>query len=227
MRRLFAWSCAIAVVLVSAASAGAATVPLAKARTIAARKLFAYVLPLSYVTDYAVTSCSRTTGGAAACTYRVAFNGGSPCTGTILVGRSGRSVSSRFTGGLCTPPDTLSTTDPAPSDPTQPVTTSTVTTPTDPATSAPPTTTPPAQTTSTTSSTSPPPAYAGLGTTHALDSVTGSVVQLDDGSSWQVSGDVSAWIYEDVIEVAYANGAYTLTDDNVSQLPVSASYLGS
>lgn len=227
MRRLPAWSCTVAVVLVSAVSAGAATVPLARARTLASQKLFAYVLPLSYVTDYAVTSCARTTGGAAACAYRVAFDGGAPCTGTILVGRRGHGVTSRFTGGLCTPPDTLTQADSPPSDPTQTVTTAPAPAPTGPGTPAAGTTAPPAQTTSTTSSTSPSPAYAGLGTTHALDSVTGNVVQLDDGSSWQVSGDVSAWIYEDVIEVAYANGAYTLSDDNVSQLPLPATYLGS
>lgn len=224
MRRLSAWSGALvtaAAALALAAPAGASTLPVAKARAAAAKRLFAYVWPLSYVTDYRLTSCARTSRSSVACGYRVAFHGGEPCAGTILVGHAGRSVTSRFAGGLCTPPDAPPAEAPPPP---------TVVAPppaTDPAQTTPAeTATIPIDTTPATPTTPAAPAYAGVGSVHSLDSVDGDVVKLDDGSEWRVSDGVTGWMYDDAIDVAYANGAYTLTDDNADGDPVAATYLG-
>ena len=234
MRVVFAWSCVLACALVLVAPAGSSTVPVAKARAVAAKRLFAYVWSLSYVTDFQVTDCTTSTGGSVSCGYDIAFYGAPSCTGTIVVESVGRSVRSRFTGDLCTgPPPPAPVPAPAPT-PTTPITTTPIvttapeTTPTVtiPTTTSPGTTTGTSTTTATTTTTtSQPPAYNGVGGLHSLDSISGSTVTLDDGSSWQVYGSVSTWVYDDVIEVAYANGKYTLTDD-ADGTSVTATYIG-
>ena len=226
MRRLSVWSRGLAGLLVPAAAALA----------LAAKRLFSYVWSLSYVTDYELTTCTREHDGGVVCGYRIAFYSSAPCSGTIAVGYKGRTVTSRFTGSLCSAPPppapappapTITVTTPVTPVPTTPTTTSTDTTPTTTTTTTTDTTPTTSTTTATTttSTTSPTPAYRGVGGVHSLDSVDLNVVKLDDGSRWQVSGNVSSWVFDDVIEVAYANGVYTLTDNNAGS-SVTATYLG-
>ena len=50
----------------------------------AAKRLFAFVYPMSYVIDYRITDCTRE-GATVTCGYKVGFYSGESCTGTISV----------------------------------------------------------------------------------------------------------------------------------------------
>jgi hypothetical protein len=230
VRRLFLWSL-LACVLFAAAPATAATVPLGKARAVAAKRLFSYVWTLTYVTDYDVTGCT-TTGGRVSCSYSVTIYGGAGCTGTIVVEPAARGLKARLQGAPCASPQA-----PVPATTAPPADTSTPAVTTTP--SADTTTTPaPAPAPVTTPAPAPAPqptgpAYAGVGQIHTLDNVTsdGSLVTLDDGSHWQIaaSGQAAArtWGWDDIISVAAGSGStYTLTDNNSSAGSVTATFLG-
>ena len=68
--RRVALSLAVLAAVLSAGSAPAATAPFAKEKRVAAKRLFAFVYPMSYVIDYRITDCTRegatvTCGGSA------------------------------------------------------------------------------------------------------------------------------------------------------------------
>src|ERR1700704_585850 len=96
MRRLALPVCLLAASLLTGPAA-AATAPLGKARAAAAKRLFAYVYPMSYVIDYRLTDCTRD-GATITCGYSIGFYAGESCTGTIAVEPVGRKFTTKVVG---------------------------------------------------------------------------------------------------------------------------------
>ena len=95
--RRVALSLAVLAAVLSAGSAPAATAPFAKEKRVAAKRLFAFVYPMSYVIDYRITDCTRE-GATVTCGYKVGFYSGESCTGTISVEAAGRRLIAKIGG---------------------------------------------------------------------------------------------------------------------------------
>ena len=226
MRRL-ALSLAVLAATLLAGSATAAPAPLAKEKKVAAKRLFAFVYPMSYVIDYRITDCTRE-GTSVTCGYKVGFYTGESCTGTISVEATGRGFTTKIGGPPCVAPAAPTTV--APSSPTAPTSPGS---PTQPGGSVTPTPTPNPTPTPSPSPTPSPAAYPGVGKVQWLLSVyvDGTTVILGDGSQWQIAAASQAalatWTFNDDVTVQLVSGStYTLTDTDAGGSPVTATYLG-
>jgi hypothetical protein len=212
-----AFTAALAAALLPGAAA-AAGIPMGKARAVAAKRLFAYVYPLSYVTGYELTGCTRA-GAQIECAYRVTFYTGGECTGAITVEPGRRAPVALLKAVPCAAPiaPPAATTPPALGGGTGGGTGSGTTTPTPP-----PTTTPPVS----------GGVYTGTGDSHWIATLAadGSTVILEDGSKWQIAAagiaEAKTWFSQDSIFVGGSSSSYTLTNLDAGTGPVAATYLG-